>query len=77
MILNVIRKLVTLTIRKFFNQVKYYSSMILGFAKFNGRNRLERDIRRDHKMKRILFNVIYGTLGFLLLNIVLYALSSN
>ncbi|MCW8817566.1 MAG: hypothetical protein OQK52_06820 [Ignavibacteriaceae bacterium] len=51
--------------------------MILGFAKLNGRNKLERNIRRDHKMKRILFNVIYGTIGFLLLNLVLYALSSN
>jgi hypothetical protein len=51
--------------------------MIIGFAKFNGKNKLERDIRRDQKMKKILFNIIYGTLGFLLLNIVLYALSSN
>jgi len=51
--------------------------MIFGFVKLNGRNKLERDIRRDHKMKRILFNVIYGTIGFLLLNLVLYALTSN
>jgi len=51
--------------------------MILGFVKLNGRNKLERNIRRDHKIKRILFNVIYGTIGFLLLNFILYALSSN
>jgi hypothetical protein len=51
--------------------------MIFGFVKLNGRNKLERDIRRDHKMKRILFNVIYGALGFILLNLVLYALTSN
>lgn len=51
--------------------------MIFGFVKLNGRNKLERDIRRDHKMKRILFNVIYGTIGFILLNLVLYALTSN
>ncbi len=51
--------------------------MIFGFVKLNGRNKLERDIRRDHKMKKILFNVIYGTIGFILLNLVLYALTSN
>jgi hypothetical protein len=51
--------------------------MILGFAKFNGRNKLERDIRRDQKMKKILFNIIYGAIAFILLNIVLYALSSS
>lgn len=51
--------------------------MILGFVKLNGRNKLERNIRRDHKIKKILFNVIYGTIGFLLLNFILYALSSN
>ena len=32
--------------------------MIFGFVKLNGKNKLERDIRRDHKVKRILFNVI-------------------
>jgi len=51
--------------------------MILGFVKLNGRNKLERNIRRDHKIKKILFNVIYGTVAFLLLNLVLYLLSSN
>jgi len=51
--------------------------MIFGLVKLNGRNKLERDIRRDHKIKKILFNVIYGTIGFLLLNFILYALSSN
>jgi hypothetical protein len=51
--------------------------MIFGFVKLNGKNKLERDIRRDHKVKRILFNVIYGTIGFLILNFILYALSSN
>jgi len=51
--------------------------MILGFVKLNNRNKLERNIRRDHKIKKILFNVIYGTIAFLLLNLVLYLLSSN
>jgi len=51
--------------------------MILGFVKLNGKTKIERDIRRDHKMKKILFNVIYGTVGFLLLNLILYTLSSN
>ena len=51
--------------------------MILGFVKLNSRNKLERNIRRDHKIKKILFNVIYGTVAFLLLNLVLYLLSSN
>lgn len=51
--------------------------MILGFVKLNGKNKLERNIRRDHKIKKILFNIIYGTIAFLLLNVVLYILSSN
>ena len=51
--------------------------MIFGFVKLNGRTKLERSIRRDHKIKKIVFNIIYGTIGFLLLNFILYALSSN
>ena len=51
--------------------------MIFGLVKLNGRNKLERSIRRDHKIKKIVINIIYGTIGFLLLNFVLYALSSN
>ena len=51
--------------------------MIFGFVKLNGRTKLERNIRQDRKMKKILFNVIYGAIGFLLLNFVLYTLSSN
>jgi len=51
--------------------------MILGFVKLNGKNKFERDIRRDHKIKKIIFNVVYGTIGFLLLNFILYSLSSN
>jgi len=51
--------------------------MILGFVKLNGKNKLERNIRRDLKIKRIVFNVVYGTIGFLALNFILYLLSSN
>jgi|GEM_PF-4504333 len=51
--------------------------MILGFVKLNGRNKLERNIRRDQKVRKIIFNVVYGTMGFLILNFVLHALSSN
>jgi len=51
--------------------------MIFGFVKLNTRTKLERSIRRDHKIKKIIFNIIYGTIGFLLLNFVLYVLSSN
>jgi hypothetical protein len=51
--------------------------MIFGFVKLNGRNKLERDIRRDQKIKKIIFNIIYGTIGFLLLNFILYAISSS
>ena len=53
------------------------NKMIFGLVKLNGRNKLERSIRRDHKIKKIVINIIYGTIGFLLLNFVLYALSSN
>ena len=51
--------------------------MIFGFVKLNGKNKLDRSLRRDQKIKRILFNVIYGVLGLLLLNVILYILSSN
>jgi hypothetical protein len=51
--------------------------MILGFVKLNGRNKLGRNIRRDHKIKKIVFNIVYGTIAFLLLNFILYTLSSN
>ena len=51
--------------------------MIFGFVKINGKAKTERNIRRDHKIKKILFNVIYGTIGFLILNFILYALSTN
>ncbi|GIK61550.1 MAG: hypothetical protein HND39_02530 [Ignavibacteriota bacterium] len=51
--------------------------MLFGFVKTNGKTKLERNIHRDHKIKKILFNVIYGTIGFLILNIILYALSTN
>lgn len=51
--------------------------MIFGFVKLNGRTKLERSIRRDHKIRRIVFNIIYGTIALLLLNFILYALSSN
>lgn len=51
--------------------------MIFGFVKINGKAKIERNIRRDHKIKRILFNVIYGTIGFLIINFILYALSTN
>ncbi|MBT8377865.1 MAG: hypothetical protein KJN64_01395 [Ignavibacteria bacterium] len=51
--------------------------MLFGLVNFNGRNKLERNIRRDQKMKRIIFNIVYGTLGFLLLNVILYTLSSS
>lgn len=51
--------------------------MIFGFVKINGKAKIERNIRRDHKIKRILFNVIYGTIGFLILNFILYALSTS
>lgn len=51
--------------------------MFFGFVKINGKAKIERNIRRDHKIKRIIFNIIYGTVGFVILNIVLYALSTN
>jgi len=51
--------------------------MILGFVKLNGKNKLERSLRRDQKIKRIAFNIVYGVVGLLLLNLILYILSSN
>jgi len=51
--------------------------MILGFVKLNGRTKLERNIRRDHKIKRIIFNLVYGSVAFLILNFILHLLSSN
>ena len=51
--------------------------MIFGFVKLNGKSKLDRSLRRDQKIKRVVFNVIYGVLGLLLLNIILYILSSN
>lgn len=51
--------------------------MIFGFVKLNGKTKVDRNIRRDHKIKRILFNIIYGTIGFLILNIILYTLSTS
>ncbi|NWG27986.1 MAG: hypothetical protein HXY48_05560 [Ignavibacteriaceae bacterium] len=51
--------------------------MIFGFVKLNGKNKSEPNIRRDRKIKRIIFNIVYGTIGFLLINFILYALSSN
>ena len=51
--------------------------MIFGFVNLNGKTKVDRNIRRDHKIKRILFNIIYGTIGFLILNIILYTLSTS
>jgi hypothetical protein len=49
---------------------------MFGFVKFNGRNHGISDIRRDQRRKRIIFNVVFGVLGFILLNLVLYALTT-
>jgi hypothetical protein len=51
--------------------------MLFGLVNINGRNKLERDIRRDQKKKRILFNIIYGSIGFILLNAILYTLTTS
>ena len=51
--------------------------MILGFVKLNGRYKLERNITRDRKFKKILFDIVYGAIAFLILNFILYLLSTN